>query len=87
MKKCYVIVIDEVYDYETQFHKPEVYTTKEKASHRLSFLYHQFNDELDNDWKRSVSDDCASFYLDGEYSCNHLDITLHEVIVNQELIH
>lgn len=81
-KHFYVIIINEVYDYETSDHKPELYRSKEDALKRLEEIYNEARIAYGKRWiddTGDITDGIVSLYLDGEESCNHYYATLHKV--------
>ena len=84
MKKMYIIVCDEVYDYENFPHKPLVYFSEKEVKAALEELKSLIKKEYPS-WMFDDGETSISCYLDGEYSCNHYDATIYEYDLNVEI--
>jgi hypothetical protein len=77
--KLYVIVMDEISDFEKYPQKPEVYYKKEDAERRVNELYDEVKPMLSNYNIEERTSTSFSLYTDGSYPENHFDVTLYEV--------
>lgn len=73
----YIIVVDDVYDYDKTPHKPLVFFSYDDALKSLTHLKDTIQRETPN-WEMETGTDSFSCYLDGEYSCNHYDAVIYE---------
>lgn len=73
----YIIVVDDVYDYDKTPHKPLIFFSKEDAQQALTNLMDNIQRETP-EWEMETGEESFSCYLDGEYSCNHYDATIFE---------
>ena len=85
--KLYIIVIDEVYDYQQYRHAPVIRLTKDEASKELVRLRNEVLRNYENDLGEGMRDsytkgESFEVYLDGEYSVTHYNATIHEVEVD-----
>ena len=82
MSKVFVVVIDEVYDYEQGYHKPIVFADREKASKYLKNTYEQVLKEFEDtayDMHEFAEDGSnGEIWVDGSYTTDHWCITLYE---------
>lgn len=77
--KLYVIVIDNIDDFEKYSHEPEVYYKREDAEQRLNDLYDEVKPMLPKYDKEERTSTSFSLYTDETYPENHFDATLYEV--------
>lgn len=76
----YVITIDEVYDFETFDHSPEVYAVFDDAKRRFDDLVAQTREEFaENEFDESQGDTFYETWENGRWPENHYGIYVHTV--------
>ena len=78
----YLLKIEEIYDYE-KFNEEEVYSSLEEAKKEFDRLAYNARKEAEKDEWIIETDDSMAFtaYLDGEYSCNHVEISIDKKVI------
>ena len=78
--KIYVIVTDEVYDFENFDHKPIAFTKRELAEKEMDAIREGVKEEFENDFDTFVDGkDGFEMYNDGCYSEGHYSATIYEI--------
>ena len=82
MEKVYVIVIDDVVEFENNPHAPKLFREEKSAYAEMDRLRRKV-DNFPNHWQIVVDEkDCFECYPIGEYSENHYCLTLYCVEIN-----
>lgn len=76
--KIYCITIDDVYDYNVTPHKPLLLFTRKDVNAAVKRMKDKAKRETPG-WKLcNTGSGGFEMYLDGEYSCNHYAVAVHE---------
>ena len=79
MEKVYVIVVDDVVEYESNYHAPKVFKDEKSAYDEVERLK-RVADEFPNHWQIILDEkDCFESYPMGDYSANHYCVTMYKV--------
>ena len=90
MSKKYVLVIDELFEFEPFYHAPRVFNSKEQAKAEFKKLYERVMKENDDnglsDWTTDYDEDgmCFSTYPEGWWGTSHYDAHVAEVVEDDE---
>ena len=86
--KAFVIIINEVVDFDKFVHEPIVCATKDVAQREYNRIIAEVKEayasEIDDGWEVNESDDCFETYPEGGYSGNHYSAAIYEVEVVSE---
>ena len=83
MEKVFVIVIDDVVEFENNPHAPKVFRSEKSAYVEMNRLRRRV-DEVPDHWQIVVDDpDCFECYPSGDYDANHYCLTMYKVEVEE----
>lgn len=82
--KTFVLVFENVDNFEVYTCEPRVFSNKEKAEEILRNAYEQANDDLPQDYIRECSEGEYVIYEDGRYSENRWVGRMYEVEIDEE---
>ena len=83
-QKVYVVTIDDVFDWDKEYHQPKVFSKKESAIRYIKKSYEEINDVCyeynDNNYIFDYEDGCcyACIYDDGRWAITHWEIKINE---------
>lgn len=89
MSKVFVLISDELYEFEKFYHAPRVFKSKEQARAAFDELYNKvLNENVEfehDDWITDYNGDSMSFssYPDGWWGTSHYDAYVAEVEVEE----
>ena len=89
MSKMYVLISDELFEFEQMYHAPRLFKSKEQAKAAFKQLYERIlkeNEENEADWTTDYDEDNLSFssYPEGWWGTSHYDAHVDEVEVEDE---
>ena len=86
MEKVFIIIIDEVYDYEVFNHEPLAYKDKTDAEKKFEEVKDEIKSnyarEIEEGWEVEDSKTCLEIYDEGYYASFHCAATLQEIPLN-----
>lgn len=82
--KVFVLVFENVCNFEVYNCEPRVFSNKERAKEMLRNAYEDADDDLPNEYIRECREEECLIYEDGRYSENRWVGTMYEIEIDEE---